>query len=186
MHYKKFFQFIIAGWLLGWCTMAISQPLTQSNHLFSLINQRLTLMQHVAHYKYAHHQPIFVPGVEQKILQIVGNDAKAAGLDVAKMQSAIQLQMQIGVKVQQAWTDEWHKGIKPVDPLVDLDTQLRPALAKITNEIVSQTAKAKAELADQSNQTSLIKQINLLVQVRFVTESDKQSLLQSLLDVVKK
>ncbi len=166
--------------------MAISQPLTQSNHLFSLINQRLILMQQVAHYKYIHQQPLFVSAVEQNILQIVGDDAKAAGIDVVKMQNAIQLQMQMGVKVQQAWTDEWQTGIKPVAPLIELDTQLRPALAKITHEIVLQTAKAKAELADPANHASLTNQINRLIEARFVTESDKQLLLQSLLDVVKK
>lgn len=165
--------------------MAISQPLTQSNHLFSLIEKRLSLMPQVAHYKFVHQQPIFVPAVEQKILAVVGSDAKTAGLDVVKMQAAMQLQMQIGVKVQNAWTQEWQTGTKPSMPPIDLDSVTRPALAKITHEIVVQTAKAKSELASKNNETDLSALIQERIQARFVTDSEKQSLLQSLLDVAK-
>ena len=165
--------------------MAMSQPLTQSNHLFSLINERLSLMQQVAHYKFVHQQAIFVPAVEQKILIKVGEDAKMAGVDVGKMQAAMQLQMQMGVKVQKAWTHEWQTGAKPSVPPKDLDSTIRPTLAKITHEIVVQTAKATSELAEPANEAALSALINERIQVRFVTESEKQSLLQSLLDVAK-
>ena len=165
--------------------MANSQPLTQSNHLFSLIEERLSLMPQVAHYKFVHQQAIFVPAVEQKILAVVANDARLAGVDVAKMQAAMQLQMQIGVNVQKAWTHEWQTGRKPNQPPKDLDSTVRPALAKITYEIVVQTANAKTELADPANEAALSALIRERIQARFVTEPEKQSLLQSLLDVAK-
>lgn len=184
MHKKSWFYIVFIGLLLG-SRMVNSQPLTESNHLFTLINERCLLMQSVAHYKYVHQLEIFVPGVEHKILETVAQDAKSVGLPAKPMQDAIQLQMQIGVAIQKQWIEKWRAGEKPHEPPTDLDTVLRPALKKLTHDIVVQTAKAKPELADPQLTVQLAEQIKQCLQAPFVTKEQKLALLTSLLDVAK-
>lgn len=184
MHKKSWFYLIVIALILG-SRMVNGQPLTESNRLFSLINERCLLMQSVAHYKYVHHLEIFVPGVEQKILETVAKDARSVGLPEQKMQDAIQLQMQIGVKLQKQWVAKWQAGEKPSSPLVDLDSVLRPTLKRLTHDIVLQTAKAKPELADPHLTVQLTAAIKQQIQAPLVTEEQKRALLTTLMDVAK-
>lgn len=184
MHKRRWYYFVVIGLLLG-SRMVNSQPLTESNQLFSLINERCQLMQSVAHYKYVHQLALFVPGVERKILETVAQDAKSVGLPEKEMQAAIQLQMQMGVIIQQQWVEKWQRGEKLPALIVDLESELRPALKKLTHDIVIQTAKAKPVLADPQLSAQLANAIKQQIQAPFVTDEQKLTLIASLMDVAK-
>lgn len=184
MHKKRWYYFVVIGLLLG-SRMVNSQPLTESNQLFSLINERCQLMQSVAHYKYVHQLALFVPSVEHKILETVAQDAKSVGLPENEMQAAIQLQMRIGVTIQEQWVEKWRSGEKLPEQIIDLERKLRPTLKKLTHDIVLQTAKAKPSLADPQLREQLTDAIKQQIQAPLVTDEQKLALLGSLVDVAQ-
>lgn len=165
--------------------MAITQPLTQSKQLFLLVARRLCLMQEVAHYKAVHHLPLYVPGVESKLLEQVATLANSLGLSASHAQATIALQMRFARVIQQQWCTQWQRTGLPVHEPKDLETVLRPQLNRLIEEILMQIAHATSELADPTQAESLRAEFQRQLQVPFLSEQQKGALLDSLRTAAK-
>lgn len=165
-------------------THANPKDMAASIQLFNLIAQRLSLIQEVALYKYHHHLPIVVPEVEQLFLSKVQEDADRFGLPIKATQNCIALQMEIAVNLQYKWHHYWDKAGLPNDVQIsDLDKIIRPELIRITASIVEYIQKAKKELADPQCYSMLLERMDQIVDIPFVTDEEKKSLLASLISL---
>lgn len=173
--------------LLGMSTLNIRhQEISHSKALFSLIAMRLSLMHQVTLYKYQHQLPIYVPEFEQKILEKVKIEAINFGLPVAQTQESIQVQMRIAVAIQQQWHQYWKEKGLPLEELnLDLDNVLRPEMSRLMVEIIKHIAKAKKELSNPNIRSLLSGLIAEIVDVPFVTDLQRETLLNSLIDIAQ-
>lgn len=172
---------------LGMSTLNAQHPeIPQSKALFRLISQRLSLMQQVALYKYQHQLPLYVPEVEKNILEKVKLDAFNLGLPVEEVQETIQVQMRIAVAIQYQWHQFWKEKGLPNDVMIpDLGSVLRPEMSRLTAEILEHIVKAKIELQNPTLHEVLSEQMDEIVDVPFVTDSQREALLNSLIAVAK-
>lgn len=73
---------------------------------------------------------------EQKVLEATLQQASALGLDPNAARELFSLQIQLARKIQQHYIEEWRNERSDVQPLRDLDTDLRPALDTLGTDLL--------------------------------------------------
>lgn len=107
---------------------------TSDEHEAQVIEQihaRLSLMEAVAAWKYAHDAPVTDAPREQKVLDATVARAQALGLEPASSRQLFALQIALARKIQEHWIAAWRAGAPRSRQVRDLDTDLRPQLDDI-------------------------------------------------------
>ncbi|MFZ6873808.1 gamma subclass chorismate mutase AroQ [Undibacterium sp. Di27W] len=124
--------------------------------LLSLMQQRLDLAQDVAMYKWNTKAAIDDPVREQQILDALAQQAPQYGLDPKLAQDFFSAQIIAGKMIQTALFKEWtSKSQAPFSNPPDLKTHIRPALDKLTGELLMALAEAQPALQAKDSQQAV-------------------------------
>ena len=124
---------LLAG--LTYPAISQSQPSATDTgqELSKLIGARLSIMQEVAKYKWNNNAPIEDPDREQKLLDSVGKQAQAAGLQLQWAQHFFRLQIEAAKLAQYQLFQDWRRTQHPAfSDAPDLATVARPHLDALT------------------------------------------------------
>jgi len=105
-------------------------------NVVALVSQRLALAEPVAHWKWAHGQPIDDTPRERQLLSEVTTRARSAGIDPDFAQAFFQDQIDASKAAQRALFAQW-KHVPPTGPAPDLKTVVRPQLDQLTQRLIS-------------------------------------------------
>lgn len=156
------------------------------SHLLHLVNERFNLQKDVAAYKHNTNMPSFIPGREQQILADVRNTANIHHLDLQTVQNFIDIQMRAAVDVQLKWRSHWKRTDFPKEyPVKDLQTQIRPALSKLTKQIVEEIGKNIELTSDPDNFEDIAQLFSEIIEDPFITEAHREAVLQALVRIKK-
>lgn len=108
--------------------------------LYRLINERLSLMEQVAAYKWINEQPIAVPEREVFVLKNAIDDGLQYGITTDSSGAFFLAQIEAAKDIQQCWFARWETGQAP-GFAEDLVTVIRPKLITLGGEITSRLAK---------------------------------------------
>ena len=108
--------------------------------LYRLINERLSLMEQVAAYKWINEQPIAVPERETLVISNAVRDGLQYGITTDSSSAFFSAQIAAAKIIQQCWFDRW-EAEKPPVTAEDLADVVRPKLISLGREIVSRLAK---------------------------------------------
>jgi len=100
-------------------------PQDEADRVVDLLARRLAFMPAVGAWKRAHQRPIEDLAQEARVLEGVDARAKTLGLDPAPVRALFALQIDLAKRVQSRTA--------PGAATLDLDTQLRPALAELSD-----------------------------------------------------
>lgn len=109
-------------------------PRDATDELCDLVARRLELMDAVGAWKRANKKPIEDAAQEARVLDAAGQRARALGLDPASVRALFQLEIELAKRIQR----EAH----PVAKVFDLDSELRPALARLSDRQLEALARA--------------------------------------------
>ncbi len=105
--------------------------------LLERIGDRLGLMPAVARYKWEHDRPIEDPERERSLIERFVNDAQTRGIDADWSRCVIVAQIAAARRVQQDCFERWRASApEPGDPVLDLQTELRPRIERVTTELM--------------------------------------------------
>lgn len=116
---------------------------TALTNLISLVSQRLALAEPIAHWKWAHHQPIADPAAERALLADVEKRAHHAGVDPSFAHAFFSDQIEANTQVQNALFDTWRTSQPPTDAPPDLSSVIRPQLDRLTPQLVAGLARVQ-------------------------------------------
>jgi chorismate mutase len=116
---------------------------TALTNLISLVSQRLSLAEPVAHWKWDHHKPITDAPREAALLDDVQKRANAAGVDPAYARAFFRDQIDASTEVQKALFETWRVSQAPTDPAPDLATVTRPQLDRLTVQLIGALARVQ-------------------------------------------
>lgn len=116
---------------------------TALTSLIALVAQRLALTEPVAHWKWAHRKPVTDAPREAALLDDVQKRASAAGIDPAFARAFFRDQIDASTQVQKALFETWHTSQAPADPAPDLATATRPALDRLTGQLLGALARVE-------------------------------------------
>ena len=108
--------------------------------LYRLINERLSLMEQVAAYKWINEQPIAVPERETLVISNAVRDGLQYGITTDSSSAFFLAQIAAAKIIQQCWFDRW-EAEKPPVTAEDLAGVVRPKLISLGREIASRLAK---------------------------------------------
>lgn len=143
--FNRIFCAFVASMLFASCVAAadvrFTDPESDVQEVIDLIAQRLELMQPVAAWKYAKGVDIVDAARERKVLEATLQQASALGMDAEAARELFSLQIRLARKIQQHHVGEWRAGSRnnergDVQPVRDLDTDLRPALDAIGSRLL--------------------------------------------------
>ncbi len=124
--------------------------------LLSLMQQRLVLAQDVAMYKWNARAAIDDPVREQQILDALMQQAPQYGLEQRRVYDFFTAQIVAGKMIQSALFAEWKsKSQLPFDNPPDLKTTIRPALDKLTPQLLTALAAAQPVLSGKDSQQAV-------------------------------
>ncbi len=107
------------------------------NLLLERLRDRLSLMPAVARYKWEHDRPIEDPERERSLIDRFVGDAQTRGLDANWSRRVIVAQIAAARRVQQDCFERWQfSGPDDGDPVLDLQTALRPRIEQVTTELI--------------------------------------------------
>jgi len=146
-----------------------SAPRDDLDDLVDRIARRLELMPAVAAWKRAHGLPIEDREHEARVLAKARERGEAAGLDADSIERLFAVQIELAKAIES----------RPVEsaPALDLETELRPALSSIGDEIVASLA-AVCPVAERSLTDERLALLRPLLQ-----EAERMKLRQAILDV---
>ena len=108
--------------------------------LYRLINQRLSLMEQVAAYKWINEQPIAVPEREAFVISKAVDDGLQYGITTDSSGAFFWAQIEAAKDIQQCWFDRWTAG-QALQTAEDLVAIVRPKLILLGSEITSRLAE---------------------------------------------
>jgi len=107
------------------------------NLLLERLRDRLSLMPDVARYKWEHDRPIEDPEREESLIDHFVREAQARGLDADWSRHVIVAQITAARRVQQDCFERWRLSAPDEsDPVLDLQTKLRPRIEQVTNQLL--------------------------------------------------
>lgn len=119
--------------------LAEQPPAPEIQRFADLILYRLDLGEHVAAWKWRHNRPIEDLEQEARVLDAAAAQAEASGLDFPSARPFLAAQMDASKAVQRRWFAVWKaKGLPATQPDLDLNTVLRPSIARAGDAILSQ------------------------------------------------
>jgi len=134
--------------------------------LLNLVDQRLQLMQGVAAYKYANHIAIEDKQREKIVLASVVASARKLPLDPATLEPFFRLQIEVAKAIQKGWIERWKAGNIVPDRkniAADLETEIRPALIVLGDQLVDQLPLALPELNSAGNFDQYLKTVDATI-----------------------
>jgi len=106
----------------------------EADHLVDLVARRFALMPAVGAWKREHERPIEDTAQEARVLEAVRQRAIDLGLDPAALRDLFALEIELSKRIQaRAANGDWK---------LDLDTQLRPKLAELSDRQIESIALA--------------------------------------------
>lgn len=147
--------------------------------VFDLINERLAQMKGVALYKAQNGLAVEDKPREKVVIDKAKESAMAAGLDPKSVASFYQLQIQAAKAIQYRYLAHWTFDSKAASqPAENLDTQIRPALIKLGDELVAAMKTfLEAKGCFRSDQLPLFLES---ITVKHLTEGEKKTLFESM------
>lgn len=169
---------------------AASSPVNapELEHLLSLVDQRLQLMQDVAAYKYTNHIAIENKPREKVVLASAVASAGKYQLDPATVEPFFRLQIEFAKRLQQSWIERWQAegGLSQgTDTIADLKNNIRPKLIALGAQLVKQIPLALTELQTTDSFDQHLNTISVAITTPFVSPAMKRELLESLLQIRK-
>jgi chorismate mutase-like protein len=123
------------------------QPRDATDELCDLVARRLELMDAVGAWKRAHGKPVEDLAQEARVLDAVEVTARTLGLDPASVRALFQLEIELAKRIQ--------RDAHPVPRALELDTELRPALARLSDRQLQALARAAPVADDSFDSTAL-------------------------------
>jgi cyclohexadienyl dehydratase len=120
--------------------LLLPSTLNADEALYRLINERMSLMEQVAAYKWINEQPIAVPERETLVISNAVRDGLQYGITTDSSSAFFSAQIVAAKIIQQCWFDRWEED-KPPETAEDLAGVVRPKLISLGREIVSRLAK---------------------------------------------
>jgi ABC-type amino acid transport substrate-binding protein len=111
-----------------------AQPQAEADRLVDLIARRLAFMPSVGAWKRAHERPIADPAQEARVLENVAVSATGLGLDPVAVRALFALEIELAKRLQTRAAEAAAE--------LDLETQLRPALAELSDRQLESLALA--------------------------------------------
>jgi chorismate mutase len=138
---------LVAGGLCGCRTAPPPEAATDPalDSLLSLVRQRLDLMGDVARWKWTHKAAVNDPAREAAFLNQMADAGAGHGLDRAATTRFFAAQIEAAKVLQQADFDRWAaEGRGPFPDAPDLKQTLRPAIDRVSRELLAALAAALA------------------------------------------
>jgi cyclohexadienyl dehydratase len=110
------------------------QPRDPTDHVVDLVARRLELMEWVGAWKRAHRVPIEDRAQEARVLDAVEAKARALGLEPAGVRRLFELEIALAKRIEAATP-------RSESPL-DLETELRPAIARLSDRQLEALTRA--------------------------------------------
>nr|WP_286198236.1 gamma subclass chorismate mutase AroQ [Salinisphaera sp. G21_0] len=150
----------------------------QLHGIFELINQRLTYMKAVALFKNMNGRAVEDLNREKIVLEKALCVAKKAGLEPDSITHFFQAQMNAAKAIQQAYIDQWSSAKPANKKHHDLDSEVRPKLMELGDQIVEQISAylKNGGTFDNNMQKDFVR----LVNARHLSEDDKEKMFKSL------
>jgi cyclohexadienyl dehydratase len=126
--------------LLLFLMLLLPSALLADEALYRLINERLSLMEQVAAYKWINEQPISAPEREALVIRNAERDGLQYGITTDSSSAFFSAQIVAAKIIQQCWFDRWRTEKEPLTA-EDLVGVVRPKLISLGREIVSQLVK---------------------------------------------
>lgn len=148
---------LLAAFPASTATSAAKDSLSPRLHRLSdLIVERLSLMEDVAAYKWAHKLAVEDKAREAAVIAAGQTAAQALGLDPDSTAPFLRAQMDAAKAVQQSKIDGWRSG-KAAPPVEtpDLANDLRPAISAVTDALLRQAALARPQLEAKAQRDGL-------------------------------
>lgn len=138
----KSFMVLVLGFLLAVSArpaQAEQPPAAEIQRFAELILYRLDLAEHVAAWKWRNDKPIEDLAQEARVLDAAATQAEAAGLDFLTVRPFLASQIEASKAMQRRWFATWKsKGFPSTQPDLDLNTVLRPSIARAGDAILAQ------------------------------------------------
>jgi cyclohexadienyl dehydratase len=138
----KSFMVLVLGILLAVSArpaQAEQPPAAEIQRFAELILYRLDLAEHVAAWKWRNDTPIEDLAQETRVLDGAAIKAEAAGLDFLTVRPFLAAQIDASKAMQRRWFATWKTGGFPsTQPDLDLNTVLRPSIARAGDAILAQ------------------------------------------------
>lgn len=113
--------------------------------LWTLSLERLALMPDVARWKFNRSLPVSVPEREQKLLAELVEQGRTLNLPPSVVKPFFEAQFEIARSIQQRLIDDWTRTRHPpFDSVPDLDKELRPAITRLSTELLKTLAELQA------------------------------------------
>ena len=159
---------------------------SQMMELFLMIQKRFELIEEAAAYKFLYHLPTYVPTREHEILAGLKQVSTLNQLDLQSVQSFINTQIRISLDLSNQWHRYWQKnGFNKALPLNDLDDDIRPKLAKLTDQMVIKIAQTLPIIHRAENFKDLSDLLDETVVIKPISKFQKEAILHSLIEVKK-
>ena len=127
------------------------EKMKEVDHVFFLMQKRLAMMHEVAQWKWNTKTQIEDLPREQQILKQIGNLATAYGLNKDWALTYFQAQMDAAKMIQHHDFKLWiEQEIKEFESFVDLNTEIRPYLDRLTKELIQALVDIQPYLQDGS------------------------------------
>jgi ABC-type amino acid transport substrate-binding protein len=115
------------------------QPREPTDQVVDLVARRLELMELVGAWKRVHHMPVEDLAQEARVLDAVEGKARALGLEPAGVRGLFELEIALAKRIETTTSRS--------DAPLDLESELRPALARLSDRQLEALARA-APLSD--------------------------------------
>lgn len=181
---KRFLLFAILFNLIIMLLPSMSMAavtLTDTRHLFELLNERLSYMRAIAAYKYVNHLPIYVPSQERLEIQAAKQQAERLHLNPSTVEQMMAVQIAMGKQIERAWIKHWQETGFPKKDLVVVDLKvIRPKIIELNNEILQEIVVTQPLFHDNTQFKSLRHQAMSIIDTTYVTEANKLKILTAL------
>jgi cyclohexadienyl dehydratase len=110
-----------------------------ARRVFELVDERLSLMEPVAAWKWQHHQPVTDAAREAQVLDSTADRAARFGFDRNAVRHLFEVQIGWARAIEERAVAKWDAhGFDRAMPARDLTTELRPALDRIGTELLTE------------------------------------------------
>jgi len=114
-----------------------TDPAANAARVFTPMEERLTVMQEVAAWKWSHDAPVYDAAREARVLESTVSQAQSMGLDADGARRLFTLQIEWARTLQERYIATWHaNGFDKSIAVVDLDGVIRPKLDRIGHELL--------------------------------------------------
>jgi cyclohexadienyl dehydratase len=137
---------LVLGVMLAAATHA-SPPPREARRFAALLAKRLGTMRDVAAWKRHHGLPVEDPAREQRVREASGRAAARLGFEVTSTLAFVDRQMEVAKAVQRHWLRRWETSGAPPAAPADLETRLRPRIARVSDMILRHLVLALPSLA---------------------------------------